>query len=65
MDTTLLNVNEVAAFLGVHPKTIYRYRRENGFPKGVKKVGSRRWLHSEILAWMGLAEEKVAISSDK
>jgi len=63
MMEALLNVNEVAAYLGVHPKTIYRFKRERGFPVGIMKFGSRRWLRAEVLEWMGLSEEKVSTSN--
>ena len=65
METPLLNVNEVAAFLRVHPKTIYRFKRERGFPVGIMKFGSRRWLRAEVLEWMGLSEEKVTNGNDR
>jgi len=65
MDTPLLNVNEVAAYLRVHPKSIYRFIREREFPQGIMKFGSRRWLRSEILEWMGLSEEKVTIGNNQ
>ena len=63
MMEALLNVNEVAAYLRVHPKTIYRFKRERGFPVGIMKFGSRRWLRAEVLEWMGLSEEKVSTSN--
>jgi len=63
METALLNVNDVAAYLGVHPKTIYRFIRERGFPEGTKKWGSRRWQRSEVQAWMGLPVEKVTVGN--
>jgi prophage regulatory protein len=47
-----LNVEEVAACLGVSTDTIWRMKREGRFPKA-KKFGSRitRWHLADLEAW--------------
>jgi len=62
MENHLLTVDQVAAYLQVHPKTIYKFMREKAFPRGSKRWNCRRWYRSEIDEWLK-NDEKVAHSS--
>jgi predicted DNA-binding transcriptional regulator AlpA len=51
----LLRAREVAARVGLHPKTFYRYLREGrlkGFPEARQATSTWRWLESEVEAWL-------------
>jgi len=44
----LLNISQVADFLHVTVRTVYRWIDEGGFPTGRLIKGSRRWYYREI-----------------
>ena len=52
----LLDAAEVASFLGVHPKTVYRLMRSDRLP--CVRVGTRvRFLASDVLRWVSARKE--------
>lgn len=52
----LWNVRRTAAFLGVHPKTVHRWRRSHGLPCVV--IGSRvRFRPSDVTKWVSARKE--------
>lgn len=56
-DARLMTVAEVAAFLGVHVKTIHRWRRTLGLPCVL--VGGRvRFFPSEVIRWVSARKEE-------
>ena len=48
----LLNVLEVAAFLGVCKRTIYRWVHRGLFPDPIDLNGTMRWRDSTVKAWV-------------
>ncbi|WP_416897269.1 MAG: helix-turn-helix transcriptional regulator [Minwuia sp.] len=49
----LLSIREVGTLLGVSRASIYRWIRDDGFPKPVKLGASRSvWLLEEIETWV-------------
>ena len=52
-DEVYLNVDQVAKRFGVSKDTIWRWKREGNFPKGVKIGGSTRWRLSDLLEHEG------------
>jgi|TARA_Y100000034_G_scaffold135640_1_gene208409 excisionase family DNA binding protein len=62
MKNHLLTIDQVAAYLQVHPKTIYKFIRKREFPHGMKRWNCRRWHQTEIDEWLN-SEEKVAESN--
>ena len=52
----LWNVRRIAAFLGVHVKTVHRWRRSHGLPCVV--IGSRvRFRPSDVTKWVSARKE--------
>lgn len=52
----LWNVARTAMFLGVHPKTVHRWRRSHGLPCVV--IGSRvRFRPSDVTKWVSARKE--------
>ena len=52
----LLTTQEVAAFLGVHRKTVYAWTRTQGLP--CLHLGNRlRFLPDRVLRWLSAREE--------
>jgi len=52
MTVQLLTIDEVAAILKFHPKSIYRLIRRDGFPSPVKVGAASRWPESAVNAWL-------------
>ena len=52
MTVQLLTIDEVAAILKFHPKSIYRLIQRDGFPKPVKVGGASRWPETAVNAWL-------------
>jgi len=52
-DELYLSASQVAKRFGVSKDTIWRWKREGKFPKGVKIGGSTRWRLSDLLEHEG------------
>lgn len=51
--TQLNSVRQIAASIGVTPKTIWRWTAAGTFPKPIKlSGGSTRWRLEDVAAWM-------------
>ena len=48
----LLDVDQVAAYLGLTRQAVYQRRYRGGFPAAVKIGSSLRWHPEEIAAWL-------------
>jgi len=46
--STLLNISQVANFLQVTVRTVYRWIEDGDFPRGHIVRGSQRWFYNEI-----------------
>ena len=46
--STLLNISQVANFLQVTVRTVYRMIESGEFPRGHMVRGSQRWFYNEI-----------------
>lgn len=49
---TLLNVNQVARFLGVSTRQVWNLRTEGLLPQPVRLGRSSRWRRTELVAWV-------------
>ena len=49
---TLMNVNQVAEFLGVSVRQVWNLRTEGLLPQPVRLGRSSRWRRSELIAWV-------------
>ncbi len=48
----LLNLNEVAVWLGVSNGTIRNWMRDQGFPDPIRLGKLAKWRRGDVLAWM-------------
>jgi len=49
----MIGPEEIAAMLGVDPKTVNRWGGKNGFPQPTRTPGNhRRWHRADILAYI-------------
>src|SRR5690242_3249184 len=46
----LVNIKQLAEFLGVGQRTVYRMVKDGQIPNGVKRCASRHWDIDEIMA---------------
>ena len=51
-DGDLLSSSELARLLGVHAKTVARWRTDNGLPCIRTTGGHRRYRWSDVTAWL-------------
>ena len=49
---TLVDANEIAAFIGCSPKHVRRLAEQGRFPKAVKVGRLRRWPRQAIEQWL-------------
>lgn len=47
-----LKVNEVAEWLNVSPRTVWRWNSIGQIPRPVKIQGSTRWIEEELLKYL-------------
>ena len=61
-DNCLLGTKAAAAFLGLHPVTLRKYRQANTGPEWTVLPGSRqvRYQLCKLRAWAGVAQGRVA-----
>ena len=52
MDIQLITVGEVASLLRLHPKSIYRFIKRDGFPRPVKIGAASRWDLAAVQNWI-------------
>lgn len=52
MDIQLITIGEVASLLRLHPKTVYRFIRRDGFPAPIKLGGASRWDLAAVQNWI-------------
>lgn len=48
----LMTAKEVAAYLGVHPKSVDRWASQGAGPPYVKIEGARRYDRADLLRWV-------------
>ena len=61
MEESALTVKHLCKILNLHRVTIYRLREtDRNFPRGFTVGASRRWLKSEILAWLRARSDAAA-----
>jgi prophage regulatory protein len=53
-----LTINEVTKIVGFKKSTIYKFIKNNGFPRPVKIGKSSRWLLSDINKWINQFKEE-------
>ena len=52
MGTQLITVGEVASLLRLHPKTVYRLIKREGFPRPLKLGAASRWDLAAVQNWI-------------
>ena len=62
---TLLNISQVANFLHVTVRTVYRWIDEGQFPTGRLIKGSRRWYFNEIEEYVRFQPQEIGQSPIK
>lgn len=60
----LLNINELADYLNVNRRTIYRYLAQGKLPPPLKKWGCKRWDPEKVRAALESDLENTATNRD-
>lgn len=47
----VLNINQVTKVLGISRTTLDKYRKEDSFPKPLKRSARPKWITEEIIKW--------------
>ena len=58
MEEKLLTINELINIVGFKKSTIYKFIKENKFPRPLKFGKSSRWAKSEINEWINNLKQK-------